>query len=228
MTFTQLKTYLATYILRRPELLASDDLLLNVAVNAGHKQIQLDGDFRCMEQHATLVMPAGSVEAVKPSLFAMEYKRARSVWNTSAGVRTSPIIASTETEVVNLKSVIKQTRGLDSVTTQEYFQRWFERELGICLMIPPAVSTTVLVDYYAFLPEYVLDSDTDYFSQNYWLCLLYGAAAQASVAGFEDARAGVFSKVYEQLLGDAVKTDAQYKSGGIVKTSPAAPHGTGG
>ena len=224
MTLTGLSAYLATNILQRPELANTAEL--TVAINAGHLQLQMDGDFRCMEKHVIVTVPANTIEGVA---IAADYKRARHVWNTLAGVRTSPVTPAVESEINLLALTAKQTRGLDSLTTGNgYYQRWFERELKLCLLIPPAASTNLLVDYYAYLPDYAAPTDSDYFSTYYWLCLLYCAAWQASLTMFEDSRASLFQQTYATLLKQAIANDQGIKEGGKKSMGEAAAAPTGG
>lgn len=225
MNFGQLSENLWKRILRRPDL-NSDPELLSLAINAGHQQLQMDGDFRCMETHAIISYPANNIEGVAvgstintPSV--SNYKRARAVWTVDgSNNRQSPIIPATEDEIKNIKLTAKVTRGIDTLPTTNYFQRWFEREQVICLMIPPTGTTSLMVDFLQFLPDYVNPSDSDYFSNYYWLCLLYAAAWMGSISVFEDKRADDFQKTYSTLLGQAIATDKGIKQGGMATAMP--------
>ena len=240
MNFGDLTSYLANYILRRPDLNAQPELL-KLAVNVGHRQLQNDGDFRCMEAHTPIVyqnatspygiaMPAYS--AGPPAV--LPCKRLRNVWNTTGTtftvspayigtpIPTSPIIPATESEVNNLANIAQQTRGIiPSAATNT--QRWFEKELQVCLFYPPATDSVLMVDYYGFLPDYVNPTDLDWFSENVWLCLLYCAAWQGSISLFEDQRAQSFMGIYQSLLTTAISNDKMIKQGGMPQALVAPP-----
>ena len=232
MTLTALTAYLANYILQRPELATDQQMVM--AVNAGHLQLQQDGDFRCMEAHAALLYTANTVEGIA---LPADYKRLRHVWNAKNGAvtddvvtadRTSPITPATESEINLYALMAKQTRGLDSQAGQGYFMRWYERELKLCLVPAPTADTYLVADYYKFLPDYVVGGDSDYFSNYYWTCLLYAAAWQASVTFFEDSRAATFQQTYSILLKQAIANDQGIKEGGKKTLTEPTGQPTGG
>lgn len=202
-----------------------------LAVNAGHQQLQMDGNFRCMEMHIGVTYPANSQAGIAPTA---SYKSIRNVWNATgtvgAAVPTSPITPATEDWVNNAKLIGKQAMGLNALSTQYRQQRWYERELKAVLMIPPAADTVLVVDYYGFLPDYANPTDSDWFSVNVWMCLLFSSAWMGSISLWEDANVAYFESRYRGLLQQAIEFDQQIKQGagrrlstGTTKPQPTPP-----
>ena len=236
MNYGQLQEHLAKRILRRDDINADPELYA-LAINAGHTQLMMDGDFRCMETHTSIVYPNATdlygiamplVYSAGPPV-TLSCKRIRNVWNTSgvtfAGntptgtpVATTPIIPSTEDESNNIRNIANQTRQITPTSTN-YQQRWYEKQQQICLLYPPAATTpatavSLIADYYGILPDYAIATDSDYFSQQYYMALLMCAAWVGSTSLWEDDRAGRFQADYQKLLIQAITIDARIKQGG--------------
>lgn len=213
MTYAQLKSFLQDQILRS-DTTSANSTLVSAAINAGHKQLQMDGDFRCMETHATVTYTANSTYGVS---VASNCKKIRNVYLSTGAL----VLPSTEDDVQNIRTLAVQARGL-AAPDSSYANRWYEIESKFCLMTPPTASTSYRVDYYQFLPDYSLDADTDYFSQNLWLCLLMASAWLGSISLWEDDRAGMFQSNYSTLLQQAIENDKFIKQGGTIRT-PRVP-----
>jgi hypothetical protein len=187
------------------------------AILLGQNQLQMDGDFRCMEKHVSaLDYAAGAVDGVSPGT---DYKSPRAVWieSTVAGppiVTTlqGPLLKVTEGEALEIRATAFRQRGLTTLPA-EYCDRWFERERKVCLLQPPAAGIKLRVDYYCVLPAYAVDGSTDYFSEFLWPVLLYAAAWLGSTSLWEDDRAAQFQSSYIALLARAIAKDQQIKSG---------------
>jgi hypothetical protein len=199
---------------------------MSTAILMGQNQLMMDGNFRCMEAHIdTLVYPANTINGVT---VAADYKCPRYVFIMTDGKPTGPLQPATEDQVNQISGTAMRQRNITDLSTGHYYQRWYEREQKICLMIPPGNDTTLRVDYYKILPAYDDPADTDYFSANLWPVLLQAAAWIGSMSLWQDDRAATFATTYATLLQAAIAKDAEIKQGGVAESySPPLPGGTG-
>jgi hypothetical protein len=155
--------------------------------------------------------PAYSVDGV---LVAEDCKRVRQVWiNCGAECLRGPIIGTDEDNALRVAAEAFRQRNKTALNATSYHQRWFERERQLCLLIPPPVAQVLRVDYYAYLPSYAEDDDTDYFSDVLWPVLLHGAAYLGSLSLWEHKNAAAFGTTYKMLLDQAIAKDAELKLG---------------
>jgi hypothetical protein len=215
MTLDELKEYLAKSILRRPELYDDDDVILSTAIQIGHKQVQIDGDFRCMEEHCDIHYPANGTDGVE--IPDPNYKKSRFLWAVSSdGVKT-PIMASSEDAVNNMEMQASQSGQSAYFTPDLVHQRWYEREMKIYLLFPPSERTKLTLGYYKYLPSPTQDEDEDYLMRHLWLMIVNAAAWQGSINLWQDDRADKFLSIYTALRNQAIQSEKVAKQGGAYR-----------
>lgn len=239
MNYGELRDHLKDRILRRPDL-AADPKLLLLAINAGQTQLMMDGDFRCMETHKAIVYPSttGVYGVAMPQAYAAgppairACKRISGVWTTTGAtsadgvaitgtpVPTLPITPATESSENSKRLILAQTTAAAPNRSKQK-QTWYEKETNLVLLTAPAVNAVLMVDYYGFLKPYALDADTDYFTSNLYMCLMFAAAWVGSISMWEDTRQDYFEKGYRTYLSQAIASDGRFKVGGIPAKPPA-------
>lgn len=224
MTFTELKTFLRASILRKTTAAISDDML-GTAILLAHRQLQRDGDWRCQEAHVEVEYPAADVDGVS---VADDCKRIRHVWVICEEGLRGPILGTDEDNALRVKGEAFRQRGHTDLNPSITAQRWFERERKLCLLIPPPADQDLRVDYYKYLPAYSDGEEAvtnDFFSDELWDVLLYGAAHVGSLSLWEHGNAEGFGKTYALLLERAIGRDAQFKLATGSRRRTAVPTG---
>jgi hypothetical protein len=229
MTFKEMTNFVLN------DVLASDSPVLlprvKRALNIVHNEIQVNFDWRCMEESALLTYTANAEVLGVPS----DYKRGVAFWTVS-GANLTTIKEATETEINQLRGVVDREPGAPALSSTDYFQRWYEYQHDVRLLVIPGVNTSVKLDYLKFLPDYSLDADTDYFSQHHYYMLAVGAAARVLVAFMkgptfqdpedekdretkldEDGRRRALLEEYMSLLTAAQEAEVRNKMGGALR-----------
>jgi hypothetical protein len=193
-----------------------------------HREIQRTKNWRAMEHRVTDIVYPGTADfgvgvAVAPTVGA--YKMANALWLvTENGLQF--VRPATEDEVNRLRRAHIESRGSVDLTAA-HLQRWYERELKVVLLLPPALDTDIEVDIWRYLPFYddidvggegqpeTVEDATDWFSDNLPEALCWGAAYYLSRFSRDlKAEAAHYLEVYKGLCGEAWQSDVVSRQAG--------------
>lgn len=205
-------------VLRRST--ADIEAVIVEGLQMAHEEIQGDPrhDWKCQEKRSPAAGTVGALSytaAAVPDGVALptDFMRHRDLWTVITGTPSTlrPLDFISEDDLRTREAAIargEQGRPLG-------VQFWTIRNNNLVLWPDYAGTETVnlRLDYYARLPFYTAEGDSDWFSINAGNALVFGAAWLVCLNLWNDDRAAGFAQIYQGFLQKAVEADKRNPEG---------------
>ena len=210
MTYSTLKTLVANY-LDREDLTSS---VPNFVTSAQRKiergdPIGIDrpiiskGDFKCMKAYATGALTSGSAYLTLPA----RYKTTQAFY----------VVSNSEYKLLNKKSLRAALTMFPDLSNDKDTPSIFatdDANSRFVLRATPDSAYTYHLYYFNYLSELSADGDTNWWTDNAWEMLLYGALMQAEPFMRNDPRIETWAGMLEQSIQGLMRSELKEESGG--------------
>ncbi len=193
MTFSELKNKVINY-LNRPDLSNIVGDFINMAMHRLEKENSGFGNWKCMEKRKTVTTSEPYISI--PS----RYKEA--IWlKVIDGNRYYDLSKTSPQTALSLYPYIDESKGRPVIystimATNEFLVR-----------PTPDKEYTFDLYYYAYTADLVNDDDTNWWTENAWEVLLYGALGEASPYLVNDERIAVWKGFYDISIARIMQSE---------------------
>lgn len=218
MNFGQIKARVLDDVKRTDQNLVS---MVSDGINAAKLKIMRRSNFRGMEaESVSFIYPANSSGITLASIPITDLKEPIDLLLVDGNGNVTPLVKTSATQ---WRDELVATQGPSNycgpcppnnppfgqfIPHTAWRLRWLLEQDNIGIVPSPLSSDlTLILKYYKFLPDYVNDNDTDYFSQRAWDILEEGALRQVYQKLGEPEVAALHEQDFRKMLADLISEE---------------------